>query len=121
MATTTVHVTTLTKNARNANPTGTTIEAANTHTITPTKRVDQGFLRIVTSYHGVEGAIVVAGDRPPAEPIDHLDIVLADATAADITYLIPLDCSQYIQSDGTIQVTFGGNATGTIEWIELPS
>ena len=122
MANTTVHVTTLTKNATTANPTGTAIEHANTHVITPTKPLRDIIIRIAHTTAPAKSATIKAGDHPPALAAGQgdLSVTLADATAGTIEYFVgPLERA-FPQDDGTIQVEFDENTTGFVEAFQLP-
>lgn len=123
MANTTVHVTTLTKNATTANPTGTAIEHANTHVITPTKPLRDIIIRIAHTTASAKSATIKAGDHPPALAAGQgdLSVTLADATAGTIEYFVgPLEAARFLQDDGTIQVEFDENTTGFVEAFQLP-
>ncbi len=123
MADTTVHVTTLSKNAVTANPTGTAIVHANDHVITPTKPIRDIFIRIKHTTHGAKTATIVAGDTPPALAAGQgdLEVALGDATSGDIEYFVgPLEAARFLQKNGTIVVKFASSTTGNIEAFQLP-
>lgn len=122
MANTTVHVTTLTLNAATAKPAGTAIVAANTHVITPTKRLGKVFLRFINTTASTKVWTVVAGDNPPADAAGqgNLDVSLTDgSTTAQETWVV-VEGARFLQNDGTINVTVASGTTGTIEAFQLP-
>lgn len=117
MADTAIPLTTLTPGTGIAQPAGTAITAANTHTITLPGNVcpEEVVLRVVNTTAAIKVATVTAGDAPPsgAGEVATSTVSLADGSVTPTAGLIPLS-SKHLQSDGTIVVTVAAAMTGTI-------
>lgn len=100
-----------------AEPAGTAIVHANTHTITPGRSVDprEIVLRIVNTTASEKVATVTAGDAPPnqaGEPVK-IDVTLAAGNVTPtVAYVQP--SSAHVQDNGTIVVTVAASMTGFI-------
>lgn len=122
MADTAVHVSSMTVNTSLANPAGTAIVAANTHTITPTRATGKVLVRITNTTASTKIATITAGDNPPADAAGQgvLDISLTDGSTTPQIAFVVLESARFIQNDGTIVVTVASGMTGFIEAIQLP-
>lgn len=122
MADTAVPLTTLTPGVSVAQPAGTAIVAANTHTITLPRDVspEEVILRVVNTTASTKVATVTAGDAPPSGPgeIGATTASLADGSTTPTAAFIPLS-SKHLQSDGTIVVTVAASMTGFLTALRL--
>lgn len=121
MANTTVHVTTLTRNASTADPAGTAVVAGNTHVITPTKDTTKLAIRLTNTFAGTKIFTIVAGDNPPADAAGegNLDVSLLTGSVTATVAWVTIESARFRQSDGTIQVTVAASTTGFIEAFQL--
>lgn len=116
MADTTVPLTTLTPGAAAvAEPEGTAITAANTHTITLPRGVcpDEVVVRVVNTTAAEKVVTVTAGDAPPSiagEP-KKIDVTLAEGDTTPTVAYVQLSSAQ-MQDDGTVVITVAANTTG---------
>lgn len=122
MANTTVHVSSMTRNTSLANPAGTAIVAANTHTITPTRATGKVLIRITNTTASTKIATITAGDNPPADAAGQgvLDISLTDGSTTPQIAFVVVEGARFLQNDGTIVITVASGMTGFIEAIQLP-
>ena len=122
MADTAITLTSLALNTATLNTAGTAIVHANTHVITPTKRLDKVLLRITNTTASQKVATILAGDNPPAGAAGqgNLDVTLA---AGDLTATfahVVLESARFLQNDGTIRITVAASMTGFIAAFQLP-
>lgn len=122
MANTTIAVTNLAQNASTANPAGTAIVAANTHTITPTKTSAKLAIRLTNTTASTKVFTVTAGDNPPADAAGqgNLDISLTAGDSTPQIAWVTIESARFLQNDGTVVVTVASGTTGTIAAIQLP-
>lgn len=122
MADSTVHVASLTRNTVLANPAGTAITAANTHTITPTRGSDRLLIRITNTTASTKVATITAGDNPPADAAGQgdLDVSLTIGSTTPETAYVAIESARFYKSDGTIVITVAASMTGFIEAFQLP-
>lgn len=121
MAVTTVPNTALAAGST-ADVAGTAIVAANTHTITPTKRLDKVIIRLVNTTATTKVFTLKAGDNPPAEASGQGDLTVSltdGSTTPQVAYLSGLESARFLQSDGTIEVTVASGTTGFITAFQL--
>lgn len=106
----------------NADVAGTTVVAANTHVITPTKRQGKLLIRFKNTTAATKVWTVVAGDSPPALSAGqgNLDTSLTDGSTTPQYAYIVLESARFMQDDGTILVTVAAATTGTITAFQLP-
>jgi hypothetical protein len=121
MANTTVPVTDLVLGS-NADVAGTTVVAANTHVITPTKRDGKVVVRLKNTTASTKVWTVVAGDLVPAESSGqgNLDVSLTDGSTTPTIAFLVLESARFMHSDGTIRITVAASTTGTITAFQLP-
>jgi hypothetical protein len=122
MADTAVHVTSMTVNTALANPAGTAIVAANTHTITPTRATGKVLIRVTNTTASEKIATITVGDNPPADAAGQgvVTITLAAGDSTPTIGFIVVESARFIQNDGTIVITVASGMTGFIEAIQLP-
>jgi hypothetical protein len=122
MANTAIAVTDLARNAATANPAGTAIVAANTHTITPTKGTRKLLIRITNTTASTKIATVTVGDNPPADAAGQgvLDVSLTDGSTTPQVAWVMVDGARFAQNDGTVVITVASGMTGNIAAIQLP-
>ena len=102
---------------------GTAIVHANTHVITPSGRLEDGFLVVQNTYNGAKVVTLVAGDNPPAQSAGQgtLAVSVADGDASYAAEIIGgLESARFLQNDGTLRVTVAANMTGFMYWVQLP-
>ena len=96
---------------------GTAIDATKTMVLTPTDRFDKLTLRFAHTTTAAKSAAIKAGTAVAATASGQgdLTVTLADATAATIvTFLTGLESARFLQSDGTIHITFAAGTTGFV-------
>ena len=122
MANTAIAVTQLANNAATANPAGTAIVAANTHTITPTKGTRKLLIRITNTTASTKIATVTVGDNPPADAAGQgvLDVSLTAGDTTPTIAWVMVDGARFAQNDGTVVITVAASMTGNIAAIQLP-
>src|SRR5689334_18756024 len=122
MADTAVHVTTLSNSATTANPAGTAIVAANTHSITPTKASKKVFVRMTNTTASTKVFTLTAGDNPPADAAGQgtITVSLTDGSTTPQIAWVALDSARFKQDNGTYIVTVESGTTGNIEAFQLP-
>lgn len=106
----------------NADVAGTTVVAANTHVITPTKGSRKLLLRFKNTTASTKVWTVVAGDTNPAQSAGQGDttVSLTDgSTTPQYAYMV-IESARHMQDDGTILVTVAASTTGTITAFQLP-
>jgi len=117
MARTAVTVTTLTGNAAVADVTDTTIDATNSHKITPPAgaMVEDLVLRITNTTASTKVATVKAGANPPASdaPADLAVSLTAGNVTAQVKF-VRLESGRYVQNNGDVNVDIAAGMTGTI-------
>lgn len=122
MADTAIALTSLVLNTSAANPAGTAIVAANTHTITPTKGARKLLVRLTNTTASTKIATITAGDLSPAESSGqgNLDVSLTAGDSTPQIALVVLEAARFLQSDGTIVITVASGMTGFIAAIQMP-
>lgn len=122
MANTAIPITQLVNDASTANPAGTAIVAANTHTITPTKGTRKLLIRITNTTASTKVATVTVGHNPPADAAGQgvLDVSLTDGSSTPQTAFVVVDGARFAQSDGTIVITTASGMTGNITAFQMP-
>ena len=122
MANTAIPVTQLATNASTANPAGTAIVAANTHSIAPTKGTRKLLIRITNTTASTKIATVTVGDNPPADAAGQgvLDVSLTDGSTIPQSAYVVVDGSRFAQNDGTIVITVASGMTGNITAFQMP-
>ena len=122
MADTAITLTSLALNTATLNTAGTAIVHANTHVITPTKRLDKVLLRITNTTASQKVATILAGDNPPAGAAGqgNLDVTLAAGDSTATFAHVVLESARFLQNDGTIRITVAASMTGFIAAFQLP-
>lgn len=126
MARTAIHVTTLSPATPATEPTGTTIDATNSHVLTVPRPATPGeiILRVKNTTSSTKTVTVKAGANPPALGSgagDMTALSLTDGSTTPTTgYIGPLPAQRYMQADGTINVDVAAAMTGTIEALYIP-
>lgn len=122
MANTAVPITALSTNASTANPAGTAIVAANTHSITPTKGTRKLLLRLTNTTASTKIMTITGGDNPPADAagVGVLDVSLTDGSTTPQTAFVVVDGARFAQNDGTIVITVASGTTGNITAFQMP-
>lgn len=121
MAVTTIPITALASGST-ADVAGTAIAAANTHTLTPTKRLSKVVIRLVNTTAAAKVFTLLAGDNPPADAAGqgNLTVSLADGSSTPVVvYLSNLESARFIQNDGTVNITVASATTGFITAFQL--
>lgn len=100
-----------------AEPAGTAIVAANTHTITLPRDVtpEEVVVRIKHTTASEKDVTVTAGDAPPnldGEPADIVAVMGAGDSTPTVKY-VQLSSAQ-VQDDGTVVITVESGTTGTL-------
>jgi hypothetical protein len=121
MATTTVTINTL-ASGDNAKPTATTVVAADTHKITPTKKSGKVMIRCINTTASTKVWTVVAGDKPLAGSAGQGDLTfsLTDGSTTPTERWLVLESARFMQSDGSYEITVAASTTGSITAIQLP-
>jgi hypothetical protein len=102
---------------------GTAIVHADTHVITPTGRLEDGFLVVQNTFNGAQEVTVLAGDNPPAYSAGQGNLVVevADGDASYAAEIIGgLESARFLQNNGTLRVTVEAGMTGFMYWVQLP-
>lgn len=122
MADTAIPITALTQNAAVANPAGTAIVAANTHTITPTKGTRKLLLRLTNTTASTKVFTVTAGDKPAAGSAGQgvLDISLTDGSTTPQVTWVTVESARFLKSNGTVVITVASGTTGNIAAFQMP-
>lgn len=127
MARTAVTVTTMTPNtvaAFVAGTTGTSIDATNSHVITPPAGcpIEELLLVVTNTTASTKAATVLAGDTPPAleQGLGDLSISLTDGSTTPQSAFVSLGSGRFAQSDGTINVDIAASMTGKIACFRIP-
>ena len=122
MANTTIALTSLALNTATLNTAGTAIAHANTHVITPTKRLGKVVIRATNTTAAEKVVTILAGDSPPADAagLGNATMTLAAGDATATFGHIVLESARFLQDDGTLQITVAANMTGFIAAFQLP-
>lgn len=101
---------------------GTAIVAANTHTITPTKRMGKLLVRLKNTTASTKVYTVTAGDSPPAESAGQGDLTvsLTDGSTTPTVAWLVLEGARFLQNDGTVVITVASGTTGFITAFQMP-
>lgn len=122
MANTAITVSSMSVSTALADPAGTAIVAANTHTITPTKGTRKVLVRLTNTTASTKVFTVTAGDKPAAGSAGQGDLTVSltdGSTTPQISWLV-LEGARFLQSDGTIVITVASGTTGNIAAFQLP-
>jgi len=122
MADTAIALSTMSLNTSLANPAGTAIVAANTHSITPTKPFGKVLVRLTNTTASTKVFTVTAGDSPPANAAGQgtVTVSLTDGSTTPQVAFFVLESARFAQSDGSIVITVESGTTGNIAAIQLP-
>lgn len=122
MADTAIPITAMSLNASVANPAGTAIVAANTHTITPTKRTGKLLIRLTNTTASTKILTVTAGDKPVANASGQgvLDVSLTDGSTTPQIAWVVVEAARFLKSNGTVVVTVASGTTGNIAAFQMP-
>jgi hypothetical protein len=102
---------------------GTAIVHANTHVITPSGPLENGFLVVQNTFNGAKAVTIKAGDNPPAFSAGQgdLSVSVADGDASYAAEIIGgLESARFLQDNGTLRVDVAANMTGFMYWVQLP-
>lgn len=119
MARTAVHVTTLTPNTFVADPTGTTCDATNDHSIDPGGPSEEIIIRIKQTDASARVATLVAGANPPALEAGQ-GTVTKSMAQNEVWFIGPITSGRFMQADGKIYVDLAASFAGTIEAFKIP-
>ena len=124
MARTAVTVTKLPVNTATAEVTDTTIDATNSHIITPPAGFtdEELLIRITNTTSSTKTATIKAGANPPALSAGVGDLVVS-LTAGNVTPQIAwvrVESARFSQKDGTLNVDIAASMTGTIGCFAVP-
>lgn len=122
MADTAIPITALVQNTAVANPAGTAIVAANTHTITPTKGTRKLLLRLTNTTASTKVLTVTAGDKPLANASGQgvLDVSLTDGSTTPQIAWVTVEAARFMKSNGTFVITVASGTTGNIAAFQMP-
>jgi hypothetical protein len=122
MADTAIPITAMVQNTAVANPAGTAIVAANTHTITPTKGTRKLLLRLTNTTAATKILTVTAGDKPVAGSSGQgvLDVSLTDGSTTPQIAWVTIESARFMKSNGTIVITVAAATTGNIAAYQMP-
>ncbi|MFH0980113.1 MAG: hypothetical protein V2A79_01060 [Planctomycetota bacterium] len=103
--------------------TGTAIDHANTHVITPAGRTGKLVIVACNTTNAEKIVTVVAGDNPPADAqgLGTTTITLAAGNVIPTLGYLVIESARFLQNDGTIQVTVAANMTGFLSAYQLPA
>jgi hypothetical protein len=118
MARTAVTVSNFAGNGNLADPTGTTADATNGHTVANCK-FDRTVLRVTNSSGASKNVTVKAGAYPPAIAAGQGDLVVAVGASATV-WIGPFESGRFAQSDGSLSVDLAASTTGTVTAFLLP-
>ena len=119
MAADAVAITPLTKNAGVAAPAGVAISYTNGASVAAPKKARNLVLVAANTITNATHTVTIkAGAYPPGSLQGQGD--LAIPIAASTTAYITLEHARFVQSDGTISVTYSTNMTGTLAALEVP-
>lgn len=119
MADTAVPYTNLVANGSVAQAAGTTIVAANTHTIA--KAVPERTVLRVTNTNGADATLVVtAGDYPPGVAAGQGGLSVTVPATSGIVFVGPFESGRFLQNDGSMVITTSGSHAGTITAYKVP-
>ena len=102
---------------------GTAIDATKTGVVTPTGRLEDGFLVVQNTFNGAKAVTILAGDNPPADAAGQGSLVTtpADGDASyAATIVAGLESARFLQNNGTLRMTFATSMTGFVYWVQLP-
>lgn len=103
---------------------GTAIVHANTHVITPTGRLEDGFLVVQNTFNGAKTVTVLAGDNPPAQSAGQGNLAAVSVADGDASYAAEiiggLESARFLQDNGTLRVNVEAAMTGFMYWVQLP-
>lgn len=114
-----VHVTTLTGNAFTADPTGTTCDASNDHSIDPGGPSEEIIIRIKQTDGSARVATLKAGTFPPALDEGQGDVTQSMAQN-EVWFIGPIQSGRFMQSNGLIYIDLAASFAGTIEAFKIP-
>lgn len=122
MATTTIHVSSMSLNTVLADPAGTAIDADKTGVITPTRAWSKMLVRITNTTAAEKVATITAGDNPPADAqgLGALTVTCAAGNVTPVVKYVVLESARFAQSDGTVEIEYADSMTGFVEAIQLP-
>jgi len=119
MADTAITITDLVANDFVANPAGTAIVAANTHSITPASPLEEIILRITNTFAGAKIVTVTAGDNPPADAAGQ-GTVTKSLAQNEVWWAGPFTSARFSQDNGSLVVTVATSMTGDIAAFRIP-
>jgi hypothetical protein len=118
MARTAVPYSNLVPNGHLTDPTPTTADAANGHTIAKA-RPELTMLRVFNTAGTAKNVIVKAGVNPPDIAASLGDLTVSVA-ASGIEWLGPFESGRFLQKDGSMSVDLGSGFTGSLTAFYLP-
>lgn len=118
MARTAIPYSTLAPNSSIADPTPTTADPTNHHTIAAA-RPELTMLRAYNSGGASKNVIVKAGTYPPALAAGQGDLTVAVGAGA-IVWLGPFESGRFLQSDGSMSVNLEAAFAGSLTAFKMP-
>ncbi len=120
MARTAVTVVTLTANATTADPTPTTADTTNDHSVDCSSfSLEELVLRIKQTDATARVATIVAGDNPPALEAGQGDLTKSIAQN-EVWWVGPLTSGRFVQSDGKLHIDLAASFAGEITAFRIP-
>lgn len=123
MARTALTPVTLTANVATADPAGTSLDATNSHVVTPVSALDEYVIRVSHTTGSSKTLTIKAGDNPPADAAGQGDLATAFADGSGtpvVKWIGPLSSARFIQNDGTLNIDVAASMTGTITVFKIP-
>ncbi len=112
MARTNLPVTVLVRDADNANPGTTAIDATNGMNLVPSKLLTDILIEVTNTFAGAKNVIFRAGVNPPAQRSGLGDLTVS--IAQNGVHLFNLETARFAQADGSINIDFDSGTTGTM-------
>lgn len=120
MARTAVTVTTLTANAGTTEPSGTTADPTNDHSVDPGGPTDLLLIRLANTNGTDRVATIVAGDSPPALKAGQGNLDITVPATSGVKWVGPLESARFIQSDGLVHIDLAASFAGTVTAYKVP-
>lgn len=118
MARVNLPITALVRDADNANPGTTAIDATNGLTIAASSDMSRLLIEVTNTFAGAKSVTFKAGANPPAQRAGIGDLVVS--IAQNGVHLFVLESARFAQADGSISVDFTASMTGTMRAMSLP-
>ena len=99
--------------------TGTALDAAKTHVITPTGRLEDMVILVQNTEGSTNVITFLAGDNPPATSAGQGTLALTLAATTGYQLMPRLESARFLQDNGTVRFTLEGSTTGFCMPIQL--